>query len=499
MPDAPAPAQAQGQAPAATDRPHFVGIAGSGMSGLARLARARGAAVTGSERDDGPAAAALRAEGFPVCLGQRADTLPADATRVTASAAVPADHPELVEARRRGLPILKYAEALGELMGLPGTEGVAVSGTHGKSSTTAMLAHVLLACGRDPSFILGARCEQIGGGSRCAAAAAGGAGLGVLVAEACEFDRSFHHLAPRHAIVLNVEADHLDCYGSLDEIVKSFGVFVGRLPAGGSLLIQHEAAARIAVSAAAGPGVGVETLGFSPDADWRVGVDPAGPDAAAGGPSGDAGVTLSRRGEEVAAWTLALPGQHMAYNAAAAAVTAHRLGVPLGEAAAALSGFRGLDRRMQRRGRFAVPGAAGGAAAVIDDYAHHPTEIDATLRALRGHHRPARLFCVFQPHQHSRTRHLLAEFATAFEPADRVLVPDIYFVRDSEAEREAVTSGDLVRLLRAGGVDAEHVAGFDEAAATLRAELRDGDLVVTMGAGDVWKVAEALTRPPAAA
>ncbi len=234
----------------------------------------------------------------------------------------------------------------------------------------------------------------------------------------------------------------------------------------------------------------VETLGFAPEADWRVSVEPAEEAAAAGTPAADAGVTLWRGGEAVAAWTLALPGQHMAYNAAAAAVTAHRLGVPLADASTALSSFRGLDRRMQTRGTVKLAG--GGSALVIDDYAHHPTEIDATLRALRGHHRPSRLLCVFQPHQHSRTRHLLAEFAAAFGPADRVLVPDIFFVRDSEAERSAVTSADLVRLLEADGVAAEHVRSFDAAAERLRAELRDGDLVVTMGAGDVWRVAEAL-------
>ena len=484
--DAPPPASGP-------DRPHFVGIAGSGMSGLARLARARGAVVSGSEREDSLGAEALRAEGFAVAAEQTASTLPADATAVVASAAIPPDHPELVEARRRGLPVRKYAEALGDLMRQPGSVGVAISGTHGKSSTTAMLAHVLLSCGHDPSFILGAQCEQIGGGSRCADAAAGGAGLGVLVAEACEFDRSFHHLAPTHAVVLNVEADHLDCYGSLDAIVESFGVFAALLPAGGSLLIQHEAGARLKVAAAVASGVAVETLGFAPEADWRVGVEPAEDAAAAGTPASDAGVTLWRDGEAVAAWTLALPGQHMAYNAAAAAVTAHRLGVPLADAASALSGFRGLDRRMQTRGTVKLAG--GGEALVIDDYAHHPTEIDATLRALRGHHRPGRLLCVFQPHQHSRTRHLLAEFAAAFGPADRVLVPDIYFVRDSEEERSAVTSADLVRLLEAGGVAAEHVRSFDAAAERLRADLRDGDLVVTMGAGDVWKVAAALVSP----
>ena len=227
------------------------------MSGLARLARARGARVTGSEQADSPAAATLRAEGFDVSARQTAATLPADATSVVASAAIPGDAPRAGRSPPRGLWVEKYAEALGGLMRLPGTVGVAIAGTHGKSSTTAMLAHVLLSCGQDPSLhprraLRTDRRRQPVRGRGAPAAA----GSGVLVAEACEFDRSFHHLAPTHAVVLNVEADHLDCYGSLDAIVASFARFAGLLPLEGSLLIQHESAARLAVAAGAAPGGG---------------------------------------------------------------------------------------------------------------------------------------------------------------------------------------------------------------------------------------------------
>jgi UDP-N-acetylmuramate--alanine ligase len=188
-------------------RVHFVGIGGCGMSGLARIVRAAGGICSGSDLKASPAVERLRAEGFEVSLDQTAETVPADCELVVASAAVKPDHPELAEARRRGVPVLKYAQMLGRLM--IGRTGVAIAGTHGKSTTTAMLAHALLGSGCDPSFVLGATCEQIGGGSR-----AGRPDL--LIGEACEFDRSFHNFRPTHSVILNVEADHLDIYGSLD-------------------------------------------------------------------------------------------------------------------------------------------------------------------------------------------------------------------------------------------------------------------------------------------
>ena len=454
-------------------RLHFVGIGGSGMSGLARLCAARGAVVSGSDRELSPAVVKLRDAGFAVAVPQTAAALPDDAGRVVVSAAIPVDHPERVAARRRGLETVKYAALLGELM--RGRTGVAVAGTHGKSTTTALLCHTLLASGQNPSFILGAHCEQIGGGARAAAGGGGGAG-DVLIAEACEYDRSFHNFRPVHGLILNVEADHLDLYGSLDEIVESFGLFARRVaPAGdgGTLLVQHESPHRLAVTA--GVAARVETLGFAPQADWRVDVH-----AAEAGPR----VRLRRGGDELCTWISPMPGDHFAYNAAAAAVTAHRLGAGWPAIGAALSGFTGLDRRMQ------LIGTRGGVT-LVDDYGHHPTEIDTTLRALRAHHRPARLICVFQPHQHSRTRHLMQQFLQSFSAADAVIVPEIYFVRDDEQERRAVTAGDLVERLRERGVKARHVHPMAAIADTLDEMARPGDLVVTMGAGDVWRTGRA--------
>ena len=446
-------------------RLHFVGIGGCGMSGLARMARHRGAVCTGSDQAATPTVAALRDEGIAITDHQSTDTLPDDCDWLVISAAIKPDHPERVEAERRGLRVFKYAELLGQLM--IGRNGVAIAGTHGKSTTTSILAHVLIQAGLDPSFILGANCAQIGGGSRTG-------GSDTLLAEACEYDRSFHNFHPTHGVILNVEADHLDLYSGIEEIVESFAGFARRVPPEGSLLIQHESPHRLAI--AAGLDCAVETIGFAPQADWVVRMR-------------NAECEVRREEQIVAHWKSPLPGEHMAYNAAVAAVTAHRLGAAWGDIAQAVEGFQGLDRRMQVLGtRDPEPGAQH-PITVIDDYGHHPTEIDTTLRALRRHYDPARLICVFQPHQHSRTRFLMEQFATSFSEADIVIVPHIYFVRDSEQERQAVTAGDLVDRLREQGVVASHLYPFEAIVEHLQVIARPGDLIVTMGAGDVWKIA----------
>ncbi len=456
------------------------------MSGLARMAAQRGAVVTGSDRAASDVTQALSALGIAVTVPQSAHAVPDAVDLIVVSAAIPIDHPERIEARRRGVEVVKYAAMLGQLMRQPGTMGVAVAGTHGKSTTTSILCHVLMQAGLDPSFIVGAHCDQIGGGARV--------GQGnLLVAEACEFDRSFHHLAPTRAVILNVEADHLDMYGSLAEIVEAFAVFARSLPGRdaampGRLLIQHESPHRMAITAATQ--AEIETIGFDPQADWRVeAMQTGGWTRVDGKMATGRGVKLSHRGALVATWASPLPGVHMDYNAAVAAVLAHDAGADWAAIGAAIEAFTGLDRRMQRLGEATTD---TGPALVIDDYGHHPTEIDATLRALRRHYQPQRLICVFQPHQHSRTRFLMEQFAVSFTAADRVLVPDIYFVRDSAQERDAVTAWDLVARLEAHGVDALHLDPLDTLVDHLRADLRGGDLVVTMGAGDVWKVGRAL-------
>ena len=467
-------------------RLHFVGIGGCGMSGLARIVREAGAACSGTDMAGSDIIDDLRVDGIEVTLSQTAGEVPSHCDMMVISAAIGPDHPQVCEAQRRGIEVLKYSQLLGRLM--IGRNGVAVAGTHGKSTTTSLLSHVLIEAGLDPTFIVGATCRQIGGGCRV-----GGADR-PLNAEACEFDRSFHNLHPTHAVILNVEEDHLDVYRNLDEIVESFAVFARSLPSHGTLLIQHELPHRVAISDEL-PCV-VETIGFDPQAQWRVEVvactdaDPAEFDVRAT----TFEVCLHHRGQRVARWINPMPGEHMAYDAAVAAVMAHRLGASWADVESAISSFQGLDRRMQTVGVRRVgdedavePGDP--AVTVIDDYGHHPTEIDATLRALRRHFDPDRLICVFQPHQHSRTRFLMEQFAVSFSVADIVIVPHIYFVRDSEQERHSVRAADLVDRLRKQGVQAMHLYPFGAIVEQLELIVRDGDLLVTMGAGDVWKIA----------
>jgi UDP-N-acetylmuramate--alanine ligase len=466
---------------------YFIGVGGCGMSGLARMLLRLGARCSGSDQVPSAMTTALEAEGIAVGHDQEAGALPDRCDLVIASAAIPADHPELAAAAARGIETIGYAEALGRVQAA--RSGISIAGTHGKSTTTAMLCHALIQTGLDPSFIVGATCEQIGGGSRVGGeriprgAWAGRPGL--LVAEACEFNRSFHHHHPIIAVIGNVEEDHLDVYGSLEHVVEAFARFAQLVPAadeGGRLLIAHEGAHRREVTA--GLECEVFTFGFNPAADYQVVTDLS---------SGRVGIL--QEGHWLGQWTNRMPGGHNALNSAAAAIVARWLGAEWDDVGAALSEFRGLGRRMQRLGTRAV---GGGHVVVYDDYGHHPTEVDTTLRALRAAERPERLVCVFQPHQHSRTRFLLEEFAQSFSSADVVIVPHIYFVRDSEIERHRVHASDLVDRLRSRGVTAMHVYPFEAIVEQLQVLCRPGDLLVIMGAGPVDRIARDYMRAASA-
>ncbi len=456
---------------------HFVGAGGCGMSGLAEFVLAEGGRVSGSDQKDGAAVERLRRLGATIHLGHRAANLPAEADMVVHSAAVPPGNPELAEARRRGVPVLKYAEFLGRLMAI--RRGIAVAGTHGKSTTTAMVAVVLAEAGLDPSFVIGAEVPQLGGGSRV--------GRGPhLVVEACEYDRSFLNLAPEAAAVLNIEEDHLDYYRDLDEIRGAFGDLAARVAPEGLLVVNGMdlAAEDIAHRARAR----VETFGVGGEFDWRAKNLEAD--------RGRFAFDIYRGPDRYASVRLAVAGRHHVFNALAAAALSHWAGAEAGAVARALGRFRGVGRRMEVLGR-----AAG--VTVVDDYAHHPTEILVTLKAAAERFQPERLWVVFQPHQHSRTRFLLKDFARALTVADKVIVPDIYFVRDSEQERQRVSSRDLVAEIQQLGADALYLPDFDSIRRFLVESLGPGDVLMTMGAGDVWRLARPLladlagTRPAA--
>ncbi len=445
-----------GTAPAAQPRAiHLVGIGGAGMSGLARLAHAAGWRVAGTDREASAALDALRAEGIDARVGHSAEAVAPDAAALVVSTAIAADNPELAEARRRGIPVLHRSQLLAELMA--GRRGLAVAGAHGKSTTSAML----LAALGDASACIGA---TIPGGR--GTGAVWGAGEW-FVAEADESDRSLLNLAPEAAILLNVDHDHHATYASLDEVREVFRSFVAALPAGGCLVAGPDADAR--ACAAAAP-CEVRAVGDVPGAWGRV----------ERGGDGDGFTLVVADGRRVAV-PLAVPGRHNAENAACALALADWCGVPLGEAAARLAGFTGVGRRMEARG------TAGGVA-VVDDYAHHPAEIRATLQAARER-RPGRVLVVFQPHLPSRTRALGGELAEALGAADVVVVTDVYLAREP-ADPEVTGRGVAERV--PAPARAVHASTLAEAAEVVLAEARPGDLILTMGAGDVTSLGQEL-------
>lgn len=449
-------------------RVHLCGIGGSGMAGLAAFLLRRGATVSGTDRATSEALRELADRGAHVATGQDGSAIPQACDAVVASAAIAENHPELVAARARQLPIVKYAQMLGILMDTG--FGIAVSGTHGKSTTTAWLTFVLRQCGLDPSFVVGAHVPQLGGG----AASGGGPHF---IAEACEFDRSFHNLRPRAAAILNVDEDHLDCYTDLNDIRAAFQEFARRLPASGFLVVNADDpnCNGVAQNASAA----VESFGHNVHATWRA--------ADLQLENGCYSYTVLRRNEPLGRIANGLPGKHNVMNALAVIAIAQHCGVPWTQLVDVLPRFTGAARRLEARG------AARGIR-VYDDYAHHPTEIRATLAAARERLDPRRVWCIFQPHQHSRTRFLLADFATSFAQADCVVVPNIYFVRDSERERGAIRAADLVAHIAQHGGEALHIPEFDAIVEHILANATDGDLVITMGAGDIWKVADELVR-----
>jgi UDP-N-acetylmuramate--alanine ligase len=449
-------------------RVHFIGVGGSGMSGLAGMLLDAGAIVSGSDTRPGPVTVELLRKGAKISREQFGELLDPKIDLVVRTAAVPDKNLEMVAASNLGLKTVKYAQMLGMVMGE--RFGVAVAGTHGKSTTSAMISFALAQCGVDPSFVIGGTVPQLGGGSHS------GAGT-VFVAEACEFDRSFHNLRPRVAVITNIERDHLDYYHDIDEIIESFRDFARRVPPDG-LIIANGRDRQVARAVASAPAQ-VHTVGVNGNFIWStriLGID-----------NGCYRGEVFHRNQPVGVLRLSIAGEHNLLNATMATAASTACGVAVADAIEALGRFEGVDRRMTVMGRYR-------GATVVDDYGHHPTEIRATLKALRERFAPRRLICVFQPHQHSRTRSLLEDFAVSFVQADQTIVPDIYFVRDSDAERHSVTAADLVQRIKANGQKAVYLASFDRIIEYLKEHVREDDLIVTMGAGNIWEIGRILTR-----
>lgn len=460
-------------------RIHFIGIGGAGMSGLARMLIDAGAIVTGSEPTPNSQSMELSKRGASICREQNGLLIKENTDLVVRTAAVKDDNPEYQAAVALELPTIKYAQLLGQVM----TErlGIAVAGTHGKSTTTAMTAYALMQAGADPSFVVGGTVGQLGHiGSHSGTGEA-------FIAEACEYDRSFHNLHPKVEIITNVEADHLDCYKDIDEIVDSFRAFARLLPETGLLITSANdpnvarviagLSQRIETCALTASDPGTPTFAIRPIA-WSTRILGLNNGCYAG--------KVSYLGQPVGELRLSIPGRHNLMNATMALAACHAAGADMAQCIAALNRFQGVDRRMTVIGSFH-------GATVIDDYGHHPTEIRVTLCALREKFNPRRLIVVFQPHQHSRTRLLLADFAAAFRDADAVLLPPIYNARDTDADRLAVSSSLLADRINAlHPQKAVAYTDFQSVVSHLKSTVDTGDLVVTMGAGNVCEISQEL-------
>ncbi|UCD52656.1 MAG: UDP-N-acetylmuramate--L-alanine ligase [Phycisphaerales bacterium] len=447
-------------------RYHFIGIGGVGMSGLAQFLIDKHAIVAGSDQTATATTSRLAELGAEIHIGHDAENINAQTAAVVVSAAVRPDNPELQRARQQGCRIYKYAQLLGELMSY--FDSIAISGTHGKSTTSGWLVHCLKEAGVEPNFVVGANILQL-------EASAGTGASEFFVAEACEYDRSFLNFRPQLACILNIESDHLDCYRDEADIIDAFYQFALGTRPGGLVMANGRDPNVAQVIKRLGRERDVTTFGFDPHCDFSA-----------------RNIRLHHglyhfdvyQGQRCLGRTsISLPGRHNILNGLAVTAIAMRVGIEPETILNVLSRFTGMERRLMLKGK--LQGIT-----VLDDYAHHPTEIRASLKAIRQRYRPKRLWCVYQAHQYSRTRFFLEEFAASFALADKAIIPDIYFVRDSELSRSEVNAEILTDRIRAEGTDAEYAGTFDTVCDRLEKELCAGDLVVTMGAGDVWKVAD---------
>ena len=457
---------------------HFIGIGGISMSGLAQILLHRGIAVTGSDWLESRAVDHLRILGAAICVPHSASIITGQ-TLVVHTAAIPADNPEMVEARRLGIPIMDRARFLGNLAEGYGNT-VAVSGTHGKTTSTGMIATVMMTADLNPTIHIGGMLASIGGNTRFG-------GTGLFVMEACEYKNSFLQFHPNHALILNIEADHLDFFRDLDDVLAAFAQYSRNVPLSGTLVLNLDDA-------------GCRTLASRLDRTY-TGFQLTAPDSgdgirtAAGGPvyhaanlaydHGYARFDACLADKCLARIVLAVPGRHNASNALGCFALCHQAGLGPDLIADGLARFTGTGRRFEYRGET-------GGVDIIDDYAHHPTEIAATLDTA-AFMTKGRIICVFQPHTYTRTRELFKDFVEVLGKADEAILLDIYAAR--EPDLGLVHARDLVESILKTGRHAAYASSFAEAADMVRKLANPGDLVITMGAGDVGRVADLLLHP----
>lgn len=447
------------------ERVHFIGIGGISMSGLAEILLDRGFLVSGSDLHKTELTEELEKKGISVEYGQRASNLAEGIQVVVYTAAVHPDNPEFQAAKEKNIPMLSRAELLGEIM-RNYRQAVNISGTHGKTTTTSMLTEILLAANAEPTVSIGGILPSIGGNIRIGSSS-------LFVTEACEYTNSFLSFFPTMEIILNIEADHLDFFKDLEDIRHSFRLFAEKLDQNGVLIINHEIERLEEITG----NLPCRVVTFGKDKNSRYCAEKVTYDNWA-----CASYTLFIDGEESGEIVLGVPGRHNVGNSLAAIAAARELGISIEDIQKGLLHFTGTNRRFERKGEI-------GGVTIIDDYAHHPQEIAATLETAK-HYPHRRLWCVFQPHTYSRTAALLDDFAQALLAADEVILADIYAAREQNVI--GISSNHLAQKMEKNGGRVHYIPSFDEIETFILKNCVPGDLLITMGAGDIVKVGEKL-------
>ncbi len=445
---------------------HFIGIGGISMSGLALILLDQGFHISGSDVRESPLTKRREEAGAILHYSQTgANIIEETPDLVVYTAAIHPDNPEYQAAISNQIPLLSRAELLGQIMKnyrIP----IAVSGTHGKTTTTSMASHILLAADKNPTISVGGILKAIHGNIRVG-------GHDTFITEACEYTNSFLHFFPKISLILNIDADHLDFFKDLEDIRHSFRQFAQKLPEDGTLIINQEIPDLQEITK--GLPCSIITYGLKNGSDYQalnISYDPLG----------CASFDVQKSGEILGHFSLKVPGEHNVSNALAAIALSDLLEIPPRQIQKGLSDFQGTNRRFEKKGEL-------GGVTVIDDYAHHPTEIIATLQAARNYPHKT-IWCVFQPHTYTRTKALMDEFAQALTLADQVILADIYAAR--ETDTLGISSKDLAEKITALGTEAHYLPSFDAIENYLLEHCVPGDLLITMGAGDVVKIGENL-------
>ena len=444
---------------------HFIGIGGISMSGLAEVLLDAGFRVSGSDTKESELTKRLSEKGAEITIGQKAENIRLPLDCIVYTAAIRPDNPEFVSAVESQVPMLTRAQLLGQIMRNYKTP-IAVAGTHGKTTTTSMLAQVFLSAGLDPTVSVGGILPAIGGNIRVGSS-------GTFVTEACEYTNSFLSFFPKIAMILNVEEDHMDFFKDLDDIANSFNRFAGLVPEDGTVIISRNNSCFEKVTD--GIKGSLVTFSLTEPADYTasdVSFDEFGCGC----------FTCLERGSSLGQFSLKVPGIHNISNALAVIACSRVLGLEPDIIRKGFEQFTGAERRFEYKGTY-------NGAVIIDDYAHHPSEIRATLNAAANYPHK-KLIVAFQPHTYTRTKAFLDDFAEVLSAADQVLLADIYAAR--EKNTIGISSADLVDKINAAGGNAEYYESFEKIVAKLKESLKEGDLLITMGAGDIYEVGEAL-------